>query len=98
MGASKGVSDFLHVCAAFTAAISQGPCILLIDGIDELVGSCGLSPQQVGSLYVTNWAEYFPHGNFTSVTDIGAVYISHTAHSTCQFYGGTIRHSSKLHI
>ena len=46
-GNMEELSDFHHICEAFLAAISHGPCVLVIDGIDELAGSCGLSTQQV---------------------------------------------------
>ncbi len=44
--------DYHHVCEAFAAALALGPCILVIDGIDELVGSYGQTPQQVSISFV----------------------------------------------
>ena len=41
------MSDFYHVTESFQAAISMGPCVLVVDGIDELTDSCGLTAQQV---------------------------------------------------
>ena len=52
-GGGQGMAAFKHISEAFLAAASQQPCILVLDGIDELGSSCGLSAQQVsqGSLH-----------------------------------------------
>ena len=42
------VSDFHHVCEAFLAAVALGPCVLIIDGVDELGETYGRSSQEVG--------------------------------------------------
>ncbi|XP_077983665.1 uncharacterized protein LOC144438489 isoform X2 [Glandiceps talaboti] len=44
---TRGVSDFHHVSEAFSAAIGLGPCILLIDGADELSTTYGMGAQQI---------------------------------------------------
>lgn len=41
-------SDFTTLCQAFIAALALGPSILLLDGINNLCGSSGLSQQEVG--------------------------------------------------
>ena len=41
--------DFHHITESFQAAISLGPCVVVIDGIDELAASGGLTAQQVRS-------------------------------------------------
>ncbi|XP_053377944.1 uncharacterized protein LOC123530292 isoform X2 [Mercenaria mercenaria] len=38
---------FKELCGSFQSAISLGPCVLLIDGVDELGASMGLSPQEI---------------------------------------------------
>ena len=48
-GTTEEMSDFYHVTESFQAAISMGPCVLVVDGIDELTDSCGLTAQQVGA-------------------------------------------------
>ncbi|XP_070193118.1 uncharacterized protein [Littorina saxatilis] len=40
-------SDFTTLCQAFIAALALGPSILLLDGINNLCGSSGLSQQEV---------------------------------------------------
>ena len=44
---SAEISDFLAVREAFHAALSLGPCVLVLDGVDELGESHGCSYQQV---------------------------------------------------
>ena len=44
---SDKMSEYQHLCEMFMAAASLGPCILILDGIDEISGSYGLTPQQV---------------------------------------------------
>lgn len=44
-------TDFQELCQAFLAATGLGPCILLIDGINELSTTVGLSQQQVLALF-----------------------------------------------
>lgn len=39
--------NFKELCGSFQSALSLGPCVLLIDGVDELGASMGLSPQEV---------------------------------------------------
>lgn len=41
------MTDFHHVVDAFRAALSFGPCVIIIDGVDELGETYGHSPQQV---------------------------------------------------
>ncbi|XP_067684110.1 tetratricopeptide repeat protein 41-like [Haliotis asinina] len=40
-------TSFLETCEAFLASASLGPCVLVLDGIDELGTSLGLTPQEV---------------------------------------------------
>lgn len=44
--------SFKELCGSFQAALALGPCVLVIDGIDELGASVGLTPQQVGSFLI----------------------------------------------
>ncbi|XP_033120018.1 putative tetratricopeptide repeat protein 41 [Anneissia japonica] len=44
--------DFHSICEAFSAALLMGPCVMVIDGIDELGGSYSASAQQVKEM---NW-------------------------------------------
>ncbi|XP_070559768.1 tetratricopeptide repeat protein 41-like [Ptychodera flava] len=44
------LADFHHISEAFSAAIAMGPCVLIIDGIDELSTTYGLSAQQIKEL------------------------------------------------
>jgi len=41
---------YKELCGSFQAALTLGPCVLVIDGVDELGASVGLSPQQVGAI------------------------------------------------
>ena len=43
--------QFKELCGSFQAALSLGPCVLLIDGVDELGASLGLSPQEVSIVF-----------------------------------------------
>ena len=38
---------FKELCGCFHAALSLGPCVLLLDGVNDLGGAIGLSPQEV---------------------------------------------------
>ena len=38
---------FKELCGSFQAALSLGPCVLLLDGVNDLGGAVGLSPQEV---------------------------------------------------
>ena len=40
-------SDLYHCSEMFLAALSLGPCVIVIDGVDELSTSRGLTAQQV---------------------------------------------------
>ena len=41
-------AGYHRVCEEFLAALSLNPCVIIIDGIDELRDSDGLTPQKVG--------------------------------------------------
>ena len=41
-------SSFHALCQAFVAALGLGPCILLLDGINYISSTLGLSQQEVG--------------------------------------------------
>ena len=41
------MTDFHHVVEAFLAALALGPCVVVVDGVDELGETYGHSPQQV---------------------------------------------------
>lgn len=43
---------FQEVCQAFVAALSLGPVVIVIDGLDEIGNTLGLTIRQV-SIYVT---------------------------------------------
>ncbi|XP_074644874.1 tetratricopeptide repeat protein 41-like [Tubulanus polymorphus] len=43
-------TDFIRVAEAFVAAMTSGPCVLVIDGLDEISGTCGLTHTEVKSL------------------------------------------------
>ena len=45
-------AGYHRVCEEFLAALSLNPCVIIIDGIDELRDSDGLTPQKVGPLLV----------------------------------------------
>ena len=38
---------FKELCGCFHAALSLGPCVLLLDGVNDLGGAIGPSPQEV---------------------------------------------------
>ncbi len=47
---SEDVIEWMHLhraVQAFTAAVNLGPCVLLVDGIDLLTETLGLSKQEV---------------------------------------------------
>ena len=44
---AEDFSDFHRICEAFIAAISLGPCVIVLDGIDELGPTLGLDIHQV---------------------------------------------------
>ncbi|XP_022099088.1 uncharacterized protein LOC110983816 isoform X2 [Acanthaster planci] len=46
-GDTEDMSNFHHICEAFVAAVAMGPCVLVLDGIDELSGTLGQSMHQV---------------------------------------------------
>lgn len=39
--------NFKELCGSFQASVSLGPCVLLIDGVDELGASLELGPQEI---------------------------------------------------
>ena len=39
---------FKELCGCFHAALSLGPCVVLLDGVNDLGGSIGMTPQEVG--------------------------------------------------
>ena len=41
------MSNFHHICEAFVASVGMGPCVLVLDGIDELSGTLGQTMHQV---------------------------------------------------
>lgn len=45
--ATEEASDFNHVCESFLASVGLGPCVLVVDGIDEIGGTYALTAQQV---------------------------------------------------
>ena len=46
-------TDFHMLCQAFVAALGLGPCILLLDGINDLSAASTLTQQEVGeALYL----------------------------------------------
>ncbi|XP_038054126.1 tetratricopeptide repeat protein 41-like isoform X2 [Patiria miniata] len=46
-GDTEDMSNFHHICEAFVAAVAMGPCVLVLDGIDELSGTLGQNMHQV---------------------------------------------------
>ena len=38
---------FKELCGCFHASLSLGPCVILLDGVNDLGGAIGLSPQEV---------------------------------------------------
>ena len=44
---------FKELCGCFHAALSLGPCVLLLDGVNDLGGAIGLSPQEVWVKHLT---------------------------------------------
>nr|XP_006820707.1 PREDICTED: uncharacterized protein LOC100366770 [Saccoglossus kowalevskii] len=44
---AQDLSDFHRISEAFIAALGLGPCVLILDGIDELSTTFGVSVQQV---------------------------------------------------
>lgn len=45
--AELSCQNFKELCGSFQASLALGPCVLVIDGIDELGASVDLSPQEV---------------------------------------------------
>ena len=45
---------FKELCGCFHAALSLGPCVVLLDGVNDLGGSIGMTPQEVGFYYMLN--------------------------------------------
>jgi hypothetical protein len=41
------LQNFSLTCEALMAAASLGPCVLVIDGVDELCSTCGLTQKEV---------------------------------------------------
>ncbi|WAR26485.1 TTC41-like protein, partial [Mya arenaria] len=41
--------NFKELCGSFQASLTLGPCVLLLDGVDELGATLDLSPQQIKS-------------------------------------------------
>ena len=52
---SSEVPDFHSLCESFIAAAALRPCVFVLDGVDELGGCLGLSPQQVRVMSVLNY-------------------------------------------
>ncbi|XP_013385421.1 TPR repeat-containing protein DDB_G0287407 isoform X2 [Lingula anatina] len=44
---TEDLGNFHRICEAFIAATAMGPCVLVLDGIDEMGGTSGLTPQMV---------------------------------------------------
>ncbi|XP_033647263.1 uncharacterized protein LOC117306832 [Asterias rubens] len=44
---AEDMSNFHHICEAFVASVGMGPCVLVLDGIDELSGTLGQTMHQV---------------------------------------------------
>ena len=44
---SETPTDFERLCQAFNAALGLGPCVLLLDGVNDLIGTINRSQQQV---------------------------------------------------
>jgi len=50
LGRNLVCQTFKELCGSFQACLALGPCVLLLDGVDELGASLGLSPQEVSIL------------------------------------------------